>query len=85
MIIRFNNFPDQEFGFVEGRVSSVSLVPSDENYLVEITLSNGLMTNYGRELPASLEMKATADIVTEDLRLIERLFMPLKKILKEGF
>lgn len=85
VIIRFNNFPDQEFGYVEGRISSVSLVPSDENYLVEITLSNGLMTNYDRELPASQEMKATADIVTEDLRLIERFFMPLKKILKEGF
>lgn len=85
VIIRFNNFPDQEFGYVEGRISSVSLVPSDENYLVEITLSNGLMTNYDRELPASQEMKATADIVTEDLRLIERFFMPLKKVLKEGF
>ena len=85
VIIRFNNYPDQEFGFVEGEVSSVSLVPSDENYLVEITLPNGLMTNYGRELPASQEMKATADIVTEDLRLIERLILPLKKVLKEGF
>lgn len=85
VIIRFNNYPDQEFGFVEGLVSSVSLVPSDESYLVEITLPNGLNTNYGKELPASQEMKATADIVTEDLRLIERFFMPLKKVLKEGF
>lgn len=85
VIIRFNNFPDQEFGFVEGRVSSVSLVPSDENYLVEIALPNGLKTNYGKELPASQEMKASADIVTEDLRLIERFIMPLKKVLKEGF
>lgn len=84
VIIRFNNYPDQEFGFVEGKVSSVSLVPSDESYLVEITLPNGLMTNYGKELPASQEMKATADIVTEDLRLIERFFMPLKKVLREG-
>lgn len=85
VIIRFNNYPDQEFGFVEGRVSSVSLVPSDESYLVEVSLPNGLQTNYGKALPASQEMKATADIITEDLRLIERLFQPLKKVLKEGF
>lgn len=84
VIIRFNNYPDQEFGFVEGKISSVSLVPADENYLVEISLANGLVTNYGNELPASQEMKATADIVTADLRLIERFFMPLKKILKES-
>lgn len=30
-------------------------------------------------------MKATAEIVTDDVRLIERFFQPLKKILKEGF
>jgi HlyD family secretion protein len=30
-------------------------------------------------------MKAAAEIVTEDLRLIERFFMPVRKALKEGF
>jgi hypothetical protein len=85
VIIRFNNFPDQEFGSVEGKVSSISLVPSDESYLLEIDLPNGLLTNYSKKLPVSHEAKAKADIVTEDLRLIERLFMPLKKILKESF
>ena len=30
-------------------------------------------------------MEAQADIITDDLRLIERFFMPLKKIFKEGF
>jgi hypothetical protein len=29
-------------------------------------------------------MKASAEIVTEDLRLIERFIMPLKRALKEG-
>jgi HlyD family secretion protein len=85
VIIRFNNFPDQEFGIVNGVVNAISLVPADNNYQVEIGLPDGLITNYNKTLPVTHEMKASAEIVTEDLRLIERFFMPLKQILKEGF
>lgn len=85
VIVRFANFPDQEFGIVNGIVSAISMVPAEDNYMVEIAFPNGLTTNYGKNLPVSHEMKATAEIVTDDLRLIERFFQPLKKILKEGF
>ena len=85
VIVRFSNFPDQEFGIVNGTVSSISLVPLDGNYTVEIAFPHGLTTNYGKTLPVSPEMQASAEIITDDLRLIERLFMPLKKILKESF
>lgn len=84
VIVRFANFPDQEFGVVNGVISSISLVPTDENYMVEVTFPKGLITNYNKQLPISREMQAQADIVTEELRLIERFFMPLKKIFKEG-
>jgi HlyD family secretion protein len=85
VIIRFANFPDQEFGIVNGIVKSVSLVPAENNYLIEIALPDGLKTNYRKTLPVSYEMKATAEIVVEELTLLERFFMPLKRILKEGF
>lgn len=85
VIVRFMNYPDQEFGVVDGCVSAISLVPSGDNYMVEIAFRNRLITNYGISLPVSPEMKASAEIVTEELRLIERFFQPLKKILKEGF
>ena len=85
VIIRFLNFPDQEFGIVNGKVHSISLVPAENNYRVEIALPGGLTTNYGKTLPVTHEMHASAEIVTEDLRLIERFFMPLKKVLREGF
>jgi HlyD family secretion protein len=85
VMIRFANFPDQEFGIVNGVVNRISLVPSDNNYQVEIGLPDGLTTNYRKTLPVTHEMKASAEIVTEDLRLIERFFMPIKRALKEGF
>lgn len=85
VIIRFDGYPDQEFGVVYGEVHSVSLAPMEGRFTVEITLPEGLESNYGILLPVSQEITASAEIVTEELRLIERLMQPVKKIIKEGF
>lgn len=85
VIIRFSNFPDQEFGVVNGVVSNISLVPTDEFYTADIDFPEGLRTNYDIDLPVSPETQASAEIVTEELRLIERFFLPIKRVVKEGF
>ncbi|MDR2036511.1 MAG: hypothetical protein LBQ60_01160 [Bacteroidales bacterium] len=61
-------------------VHHISIVPSGDSYIVEISFPDGLMTSYGKELPFTQEMQATAEIITDDLRQLERLFMPVKKI-----
>lgn len=87
--IRFENFPDHEFGMVRGIVQNISLVASkknnESNYIVEVELPEGLNSSYNIELPYLPEMKANADIITEDLSLLQRFFMPIRKILKENF
>ncbi len=81
--VRLNNFPDQEFGYLIGQVESISSVPTaDGVYVVEVNFPNGMQTNYGQTLPITQQMQGVADIITEDLRLIERFFMPVKKLLK---
>lgn len=82
--VRINNFPDQEFGYLIGKVVSISSVLTAEGYyVVEIDFPNGLETNYDKVLPLSRQMQGIADIITEDLRLIERFFMPVKKMINE--
>lgn len=73
-IVRLEGFSEQEFGFLEGKVVSISPVP-DENgkFVVEVELINGLNTNYGKELPVMNVMTGTADIVTKEQSLLERL------------
>lgn len=79
--VRLNNYPDQEFGYLKGKVISISPVPAAEGmYIVDIAFPEGLRTNYGKELPMTQEMKGSAEVVAEDLRLIERFIIPLKKI-----
>jgi HlyD family secretion protein len=82
--IQFTNYPENEFGIVWGEIRNISLVPVEGNYTVEIALPNGLMTTYRKELKFSQEMQAAADIITDDMRLIERLFMPIKRIFAES-
>lgn len=83
--IRLDNYPDQEFGYVKGKVVNISPVPTaDATYVVEVELPKGLRTNYNKDLPMSREMKGSAEIITEDMRLIERLLSPLRKLKNNG-
>lgn len=80
--IRFDNFPYMEYGYVVGKVKSISLIPNNENYVVEVELPQDLKTNYAIPLKFSQEMKGSAEIITEDLRLMQRLINPVKSLLK---
>jgi HlyD family secretion protein len=86
--IRLENFPENEFGILRGTVNSVSLVPVQTGgtsyYTVEISLPDQLTTTYRKELPYLPNMQGQADIITDDLFLLERLILPIKKILKES-
>lgn len=73
-IIRLAGFSEQEYGILEGLVTFVSPAPNAEGkYVLEITLPNGLKTSLGKTLPMIESMAGTADIVTRERSLLERL------------
>lgn len=81
--IKIDNYPYLEYGIVIGKINSVSLMPSESNYSVEVEFPNGLTTNYHKKLAFGQDMQGTAEIITEDIRLIERFVQPLRYILKK--
>lgn len=82
--IRLANYPDRQFGVIKGKVKSISLTPDKEgNLLIDISLPKGLTTSYKKEIQFHQEMSGNADIITEDLRLIERLLYQFRSILKQ--
>jgi HlyD family secretion protein len=81
--IKFSDYPHMEFGMVRGIIKSKSLIAADNHYHLEVTLPHGLKTNYGKELKFVQEMQGIAEVVTEDIRMLERLFKPIKSILKK--
>ncbi|WP_338841547.1 HlyD family secretion protein [Flavobacterium ginsenosidimutans] len=82
--IRLANYPDREFGVLKGEIKNISLVPDkDGNLLLDVALPNGLKTSYNKQINFQQEMKGSAEIVTEDLRLIERILYQFKNIFEQ--
>ena len=82
VLIKLDNYRYQEYGIVEGKVKTISLTPdTNGNYFVDVYLPHGLKTSYNKKIPFDKELKGNAEIVTEDLRLIERFFFQLRKLI----
>jgi len=81
VLIKLDNYLFQQFGIVEGKVRNISLSPDAEgNYYVEVELPKGLTTSYDKDLVFDKEMRGSAEIITEDLRLIERVFYQFREL-----
>lgn len=74
VLLKFTAYPFQEFGIVRATLAAISAIPTDSGYFVKITLPSGLITNYGRTIQYKNGLSVQAEIITEDKRLIERLF-----------
>jgi HlyD family secretion protein len=81
--LKFNDFPDSEYGIVTGTLHSLSAVP-DSVYVGTLFLPDTLVTSYGKTLPFKQNMQGMAEIITEDIRLAERLIQPLRAIYKKN-
>ena len=81
--IKLSSYPYTEFGMLLAEVSSISPAPDQGKYFVEARFRNGLTTNFNKSLPFNQEMSGTAEIITSDMRLIERLLYPIKALYKE--
>ncbi len=85
--IKLDHYPYHEYGQVNGKVIEVTQMPNrdvsgNQNiYLAKIALTNDLTSTYQKELEFKPEMSGTAEIVTEDLRLMERIFSKIRKIM----
>jgi HlyD family secretion protein len=77
--LRFDAYPYQEFGIVEGKLKYISKLPSDSGYLAYIELPQGLTTNYHQQIQYQNGLKSEALIITREARLSQRIYYSLIK------
>ncbi|WP_299534838.1 HlyD family efflux transporter periplasmic adaptor subunit [Ulvibacterium sp.] len=78
--VKLENYPETEFGILKGEVENISLTPDKDGfYLVDVSLPKEMITSYGKEIDFKQEMRGGAEIITEDLRLLERFFYQFKE------
>lgn len=85
-MIKFQGYPYEEYGMVEGKINTIAQVPSADavSFFATVTLLNGLRTTSNKILIYRNGMTASAEIVTEDLTLMERFFITLRELSVQG-
>lgn len=82
VLIKLDNFPFQQYGALIGRITTISVSPDDEsNYLIYASLPMGMTTSYKKEIPFNQELLGTAEIITEELSVAERIFFRFKSVI----
>lgn len=82
--IKLDNYPYMEYGILKGVIHSIAIIPSKNSYKVEVGFPEKMKTNYGTELPHSPEITGNAEVITEDYSLLQRVFFPIKALMKNN-
>lgn len=82
--IKLSSYPYLEYGMIRGRIKTKSLIPTGDAYVIEIELPNGLTTLYNRNLDFNQNMQGVAEIITEDMRLLQKIVNPFRYLLSKN-
>lgn len=81
--VRFSGYPYHEYGSVFGQVDYFSDFPvRDSLFFAKVSFPEGLVTNYGREITPRNGMTGHAEIITQDMRLLQRVVNNMTKELR---
>jgi HlyD family secretion protein len=80
VMLKFPAYPYEQYGFIEGTLDFISNIPTDSGYLAKVGLPQKLITNYGKQLQFYQGLSAQGEIVTQDMRLLERFFYQAKSV-----
>jgi multidrug resistance efflux pump len=86
--IKLDNYPHMEFGMLKANIKTISLVPiqTEEGgfYTAELELPPDFVSNYGKKLQFSQNMTGVAEVITDDVRLLERFLNPIRSLWKKN-
>jgi multidrug efflux pump subunit AcrA (membrane-fusion protein) len=85
VVIKLAAYPFERYGILQAKVAAISPLPKEDKFTVTLALTNGLVTNYQKTLEFKPQMQGTAEIITEDLRLLERLFYQYRALWANGY
>ncbi|AQG79778.1 HlyD family efflux transporter periplasmic adaptor subunit [Spirosoma montaniterrae] len=81
VIIRLTDYPFTEYGVLRGKVETIHQSSSRTRCRIAITLPNQLISSYHKKLAYRYEMPGTAEVITEDLSLLQRVLFGLRKLI----
>ncbi|MEL6867480.1 MAG: HlyD family efflux transporter periplasmic adaptor subunit, partial [Bacteroidota bacterium] len=87
--IRLDAYPHREFGVIASKIEKIALIPKENedgesNYQMEMHLPDQLITSYEKTIPFRQGMTGRVHVITEDRRVVERIFDRILSIVKNG-
>ena len=83
VLVRFSGYPSKEFGSITAEVDYLSDFPvKDSVFVAKVDFPNGFTTNYEQEITPTDGMRGQAEIITQDMRFVERIYNNLTKELR---
>jgi HlyD family secretion protein len=82
VLLKFQAYPYEQYGSVIGKIEYINSTPSDSGYLAKVSMPYGFVTNYKKPLQFKNGLTAQAEIITENMRLLERFYNNLTKQIK---
>lgn len=79
--LKLDSYPYTEYGIIKGKVDRLSRNSVGKGYLLYISLPNGLVSTVGQSLAFAETVYAQAEIITEDRRLITRIYHQIYRII----
>lgn len=87
ILIKLYDFPYMEYGILKSKIDSNSLITFDikktKMYIISIPFCHKQLTNSGIHISPNKEIYGKAEIVVEELYLIDKLVKPTKKMFKK--
>lgn len=75
VLIELSSYPKAEYGVLSGTVITTPIISGDqETYLLDVSLPETLITSHNHPIEFRHEITGAAEIITHDLRLLERFF-----------
>ena len=84
VLLKFPSYPFQEYGAVYGKIEFISHIATDSGYFAKVVLQDGLKTNYGKQVMYRDGLQGDAEIITRDMRLLQRFYFDIVRQIKRG-
>jgi HlyD family secretion protein len=72
--LKLQAYPFEQFGALQGHIEAIQQASTDSGFLVRVKLPDSLVTQYQKPVFFREGLTAQAEIVTENLNLLQRLY-----------
>jgi hypothetical protein len=81
--IRLAKYPDHSYGRLIGEVSSVTFIPYDKQYSIDVIFPDQLRTTAKKEIIYELGLRGEAEIITSSKSVLSQIFNPIAALFRK--